>query len=230
LLDYIDFSRWFNTPALKAGISTRDMDGSNSEIRQKMIKKLQLNSNGICTANQTHSSRVYFTNQPCQNQETDGFISNRKDIVLTIKIADCIPLFLYDRTSDIIGMIHSGWRGTVGQIAINSIKQIIQNGGNLSEIQALVGPSICKKHFEVREDIVSQFPSKFVDTSEFGTFNVDLKAMVTDQLISMGLNSKLIFDVGLCTHCREDLFYSYRRDKRLKGRMIAVIGLMRSKA
>jgi copper oxidase (laccase) domain-containing protein len=77
---------------------------------------------------------------------------------------------------------------------------------------------------------VSQFPSKYVVPKRDESFRVDLKEMVIDQLISMGINSNLIHDSGLCTFCREDLFFSYRRDKDLNGRMIAVMGWAESVA
>ena len=139
-------------------------------------------------------------------------------------MADCIPLFLHDEKTGLFGLIHSGWRGTVDEIAINSIKKMIQNGSNPLHIRAVLGPSICKNHFEVKNDIVSKFPSKYVVPKRDESFRVDLKEMVIDQLISMGINSNLIHDSGLCTFCREDLFFSYRRDKELNGRMIAVMG------
>ena len=81
-----------------------------------------------------------------------------------------------------------------------------------------------QNHFEVKNDIVSQFPSKFVVPKKDESFRVDLKEMVIGQLISMGISSNSIYDSDLCTFCREDLFHSYRRDKELNGRMIAVMG------
>jgi len=160
----------------------------------------------------------------------DGFIARNKNIVLSIKVADCIPLFLHDDKTGLFGLIHSGWRGTVGEIAINSIKKMIQNGGNPLHIRAVLGPSICQNHFEVKNDIVSQFHSKYVVPKRDASFRVDLKEMVIDQLVSMGINSNSIHDSGLCTFCREDLFFSYRRDKDLNGRMIAVMGWAESVA
>ena len=222
--NHINFSQWFGISQLISGISLRSIQGNNDIIRSKLTRVFQLSGKGMCTAVQTHSNKVKFVNEPLKKHRVDGFISRNKSIVLSIKVADCIPLFLYEDKTGLFGLIHSGWRGTVSKIAINSIKVMIQNGGNPLHIRAVIGPSICQNHFEVKNDIVSQFPSKFVIPKKDESFRVDLKEMVIDQLISMGISSNLIYDSGLCTFCREDLFYSYRRDKELNGRMIAVMG------
>ena len=222
--NYINFSQWFGIPELIAGISLRNMQGNNDDIRSKLAYVFQLSAKRMCTAVQTHSNKVRFVNEPLQKHKMDGFIASNKNIVLSIKVADCIPLFLHDEKTGLFGLIHSGWRGTVGEIAINSIKKMIQNGGNPLHIRAVLGPSICQNHFEVKNDIVSQFHSKYVVPKRDASFRVDLKEIVIDQLVSMGINSNSIHDSGLCTFCREDLFFSYRRDKELNGRMIAVMG------
>ena len=222
--NFINFSQWFDIPELIAGISLRSIQGKNDVIRSKLVHGFQLSEKGMCTAIQTHSNKVKIINKPLQNQKVDGLISRNKNIVLSIKVADCIPLFLHDEETELFGLIHSGWRGTVGGIAINSIKKMIQNGCNPTHIRAVIGPSICDKHFEVKNDVVSQFPSKYVVPKRDESFRVDLNEMVIDQLISMGIKSTSIHDSGLCTFCREDLFFSYRRDKKLNGRMIAFMG------
>jgi len=222
--NHINFSKWFGIPELISGISLRTIQGNNDVIRSKLARVFQLSGEGMCTAVQTHSNKVKFVNKHLKKYRVDGFISRNKSIVLSIKVADCIPLFLYEDKTGLFGLIHSGWRGTVGKIAINSIKKMIQNGGNPSNIRAVIGPSICQNHFEVKNDIVSQFPSKFVIQKKDESFRVDLKEMVIEQLVSIGISSNSIYDSSLCTFCREDLFYSYRRDKELNGRMIAVMG------
>ena len=151
----------------------------------KLAHIFQLSEKGMCTAVQTHSNNVKFVNEPIQKHKVDGFISRNKNVVLSIKVADCIPIFLHDDKTWLFGLIHSGWRGTVGEIAIHSIKKMIQNGGNPSHIRAVLGPSICKNHFEVKNDIVSQFPSKYVVPKRDKSFRVDLKEMVIDPLVSM---------------------------------------------
>ena len=175
------------------------MKGENEVIRSKLAHGFQLSERGMCTAIQTHSNKVIFVNKPLQNQKVDGFISGNKNIVLSIKVADCIPLFLHDEKTGLFGLIHSGWRGTVGRIVINSINKMIQNGGDTAHIRAVLGPSICKNHFEVKNDVVSQFPSKYVVPKRDESFIVNLNEMVIDQLISMGIKSTSIHDSGLCT-------------------------------
>ena len=66
--------------------------------------------------------------------------------------------------------------------------------------------------------------------TSFQTLKVNLIEMVIDELVSMEFNSNAIHDSGLCSFCREDLFFSYRREKELNGRMIAVMGWTETKA
>ena len=112
--NHINFSQWFGIPELIAGISLRNMQGNNDVIRSKLAHVFQLSGKGMCTAVQTHSNKVKFVNEPLQKHKVDGFIARNKNIVLSIKVADCIPLFLHDNKTGLFGLIHSGWRGTVG--------------------------------------------------------------------------------------------------------------------
>ena len=224
MVDYLNFSEYFNEPKLKAGISLRSLTGDVKQLRSKLAYKLMLKDNGLCNPIQIHSNSVDFVDEKLSNKKTDGLVSANKDLVLSISAADCIPLFLFERKNKFTGLIHSGWRGTVGNIAVNGISIIKNNGGCSDNIEALIGPSICKDHFIVREDIISQFPIEYVTKRENSFFNVDLKQMIINQLISQGLNIRNIYNSDLCTFCRKDLFFSYRRDGGLKGQMIAMIG------
>ena len=222
--DHLNFSGFFNSSGLKAGISLRSLNGKDDQVRVKLVERLSLKENELCKLVQIHSNNIEFLNEVSISQEADGFITRNKNLVLSIKIADCIHLFLFESKTGLTGLIHSGWRGTVGEIVVNGIELMIENGGEQSHIQALIGPSICRDHFEIKNDIVSQFPSKYVEPNNRGSFGVDLKGMVFDQLISMGVKSETIYNCNLCTFCREDMFFSYRRDKGIEGQMIAMMG------
>ena len=222
--EYIDFSEWFNLPNLKAGISLRQMAGDNHTIRLKLMEHFQLSSIHFCTANQTHSDKILFVHKQGSGMDCDGFITQNKSLVLFINVADCIPIYLVDEHSGLTGLVHSGWRGTVHQISINAVKLMSQFGGNPNHIKALLGPGICQKHFEVKEDIVSYFPKHLVKSNGNQSFFVDLKHMIKDQLILSGIFENSIYDCELCTYCRNDLFFSFRKEKKLNGRMFAVMG------
>ncbi len=91
--NHINFSQWFGIPELISGISLRSIQGNNDVIRSKLAGIFQLSGEGMCTAVQTHSNKVKFVNEPLKKYRVDGFISRNKSIVLSIKVADCIPLF-----------------------------------------------------------------------------------------------------------------------------------------
>ena len=106
--NHINFSQWFGIPELIAGISLRNIQGNNDVIRSKLAHIFQLSGKGMCTAIQTHSNKVKFVNESIQKHKVDGFISRNKNIVLSIKVADCIPLFLHEKKTGLFGLIHSG--------------------------------------------------------------------------------------------------------------------------
>ena len=63
--------------------------------------------------------------------DVDGLVTSKKDLILTLKVADCVPIFLYDDNRKNFGVIHSGWRGTAGHIILNGIKKMVDYKSNL---------------------------------------------------------------------------------------------------
>ena len=190
---------------------------------------------------QAHSSiveKVENENQTFDN--IDGLVTDKKGISLSIRVADCIPILLYDPTKSAIGNIHSGWKGTIQKIAVEGVKKLIQEyGSNPEDIIACLGPSIGKCHFEVDEDV----KNIFVET--FGYMNIN-ERIITKGEVKEGkqkyfvdtiiINRKLLEDMGLkpeniiesniCTVCHSDKLHSYRVDKENSGRNTSIIGLI----
>lgn len=161
--------------------------------------------------------------------DADGMVTDVPGAVLMILTADCLPVVLCDPRGR-VGAFHAGWRGALAGIAQNTVRLMIGRGGSTpAELIAVLGPAIRKCCFEVGLDVAERFElasgnmkQQTVVTREGRAF-VDLPAFVKGELVAAGLKERNIIDVGLCTCCLPELFYSYRRDGRLIGSQGAMI-------
>jgi len=154
----------------------------------------------------------------------DAVVTDQPFHLLTILVADCQPVMLFDPVRCVIANIHSGWRGSVINIIGRTVAVMQKRFGCLpADIRAGIGPSLgpcCAEFVNYREEIPEALWSYHVSNHHF-----DFWAMSRDQLLQAGLLPGRIEIGGLCTRCRHDLFFSYRAARRT-GRMAAIIGMM----
>ena len=223
-MNYIDYSKFFSQKNLKAYISLRDKNYAIEESRNEFITQLELGSSIFIFPNQTHSSNVKIINKSKSYNDTDAIISTSTDFGLGILIADCAPIFLYNINTNHFALVHSGWRGAANKITSITLKKMIEIGNNPSNIMAVVGPSIGKCCFEIGEEVSGLFDSTYLVSKGKSKYNLDLKGSIREELISIGLNQKYIFIDSNCTFCEENKFFSYRREGKSSGRMMAIMG------
>ncbi len=153
----------------------------------------------------------------------DAMITSLPGKLLLIQVADCQPVMLYDPVRQVIANIHSGWRGSILNIIGHTVETMGERFGCRSHhLLAGIGPSLgpcCAEFLHYRDEIPQQFWRYGNESHHF-----DFWAVSHDQLVSAGVPPANIRTSGLCTRCRSDLFFSYRRDKTT-GRLAAVIGL-----
>ena len=175
------------------------------------------NTNNVVRMNQTHSNKSIFIDQFLNEYENcDGIFTSNKDLILEVSTADCLPIFFSDKF--FFGVIHAGWKGLSEGIIANSIQLLIKNGFILDNTHILIGPSIRKDFFEVKEDVACLFDKKFLISKNEKTF-LSLQDIAINQLNSFNIYD--IVDVEECTYSTPH-YYSYRRDKtdkRIKGRI-----------
>ncbi|NOZ74198.1 MAG: peptidoglycan editing factor PgeF [FCB group bacterium] len=217
-----DYSDVFHTPAFVAGFSCRNHHSHHPDDRERLTLELGLNPKHLVIPQQVHSATVAWVNDPGYLTKTDGIITVNKQLVLSIQVADCIPVFLGDGNTG-WGLVHAGWRGLVAGILPNAIRKMISKGSHSKNITVLLGPAICSKHFEIGEDIKQQFDPQFVSYRENRLF-VDLKGIARNQLVKEGIPENQIIVHSGCTWEDEDRYYSYRREGQAAGRMIAIMG------
>jgi YfiH family protein len=195
------------------------------ENRKIFFKNLGIDESKVVYQQQVHSSNFSFVNKAGIVKENDSLITTEKNLYLVVTIADCIPILFYDKVNQIVGVIHSGWRGTHLAIVYKTIDYAI-NELNLNRNNSYFyfGPSICSKCFEVDEDVATKFEPKFVKRKD-KKFTVDLQQINLNYLLDLGIKKENIQISNLCTFEQQNLFHSYRRDKEKSGRMFGVIGL-----
>jgi len=153
----------------------------------------------------------------------DAVVTDRTGCLLTIQVADCQAVMLYDPDRAVIANIHSGWRGSIANIIGRTVAVMAKRFACRPEnILAGIGPSLgpcCAEFIHYRDEIPPALWSYQVAENHF-----DFWALSRDQLTTAGLRPEHIELGGICTRCRNDLFFSYRA-ANVTGRMAAVIGM-----
>lgn len=159
----------------------------------------------------------------------DAMITAERGVPLAVFSADCALTLLADPANRAIGVCHSGWRGLAcGALpaTIAAMKRYFNSmPGNLL---AGIGPLIEQKCYEVDNKVAKEFSSyaNHLTSKPNQKYFLDLRGVAKDQLTSAGLNPANIESMDYCTHCRSDLFFSYRRDGSKSGRIALVAGLI----
>jgi len=164
----------------------------------------------------------------------DVIVSNAEHVLAGVKTADCVPILIGDPRTRSFAAVHAGWRGTLATAVIAGVKRLSDEyGARAEDLRAAIGASAGPCCYEVGSDVIEAFSSRFPNAAELftptrpGHALVDLIAANRNQLQSVGVLPDRIHVLPLCTMCRTDLFFSYRNEKKLHGkvgRLMAVIG------
>lgn len=162
----------------------------------------------------------------------DALFTRERARPLAVFTADCVPLIVADPEGSALGVAHAGWRGTVRGVAGRLVAALVaQAGARVDRLRAAIGPSIGPCCYEVDAPVIERldagFPErwrKWVTATRPGKWMLDLWRANVDQLAMDGIDPARVDALGLCTSCRPDLFFSYRRG-RGEGRLVAVAAL-----
>jgi YfiH family protein len=162
-------------------------------------------------------------------EEGDVTLSDARGVACGVRSADCVPVLIGDRRSGAALAIHSGWKGTVQDVAAAGVAALRAMIGGAGDLVAAVGPHIEACCFEVGEDVAadlarcSPLGEAAIVWRQGPKARVDLRAVVRAQLRALGLADAVIDDVRGCTACDAARFHSYRRDRDRSGRMLSAI-------
>jgi purine-nucleoside/S-methyl-5'-thioadenosine phosphorylase / adenosine deaminase len=177
--------------------------------------------------------------KPAENERGDTIfcdviVSDAKGVLAGVKTADCVPILLGDSVTGAFAAVHAGWRGTLATAVVAAVDRLAKEYDvKASDLRAAIGASAGPCCYEVGSDVIDSFTSKFADGEKLftptrpGHATVDLLQANRDQLISAGVNPERIHIAPICTMDRTDLFFSYRKEKSVHGkvgRLMAVVG------
>lgn len=212
------------------------MDKIIIDNQKKFLNKLIIDIDSLIRADLVHGNTIKVVTAKNKRKKilrTDGLLTNEKNIFLSITVADCLPIFLYDFEKEIVGLIHGGWRSLAKNILGRTIGELKKNfKSQPKNILAGVGPGISQCHFEVRKEVLvkfKSFPTEIFLKKDEKIF-MDLKKVAEIQLLNLGLKKENIEINPDCTYCLKNKYFSYRREKPphqiwCGGTMIAIIGL-----
>lgn len=215
---------------LNLGFNTSENKEQVAKNRLTLLSSLNIDPKWTAYAEQVHSNRVQFVSGGGTYPSTDGLVTTISGLTLAIQVADCAAVLLWDADNGVIGALHAGWRGAVGNIVNRGIKEMINQGANPQSTKAFVSPCISWKNFEVGDEVADQFPDRFVHYSDFKKPHVDLKRFIKHQLVDEGISKSKIEIRKECTIDEADDFYSYRREGEQSGRMLALITMNKNQA
>jgi polyphenol oxidase len=177
--------------------------------------------------------------KPAENQlgETifcDVIVSNAEGVLAAVKTADCVPILLGDPVSGSFAAVHAGWRGTLAGAVVVGVERLAKEYDAKPEnLRIAIGASAGPCCYEVGSEVIEAFTKQFADGEKLftetrpGHAMVDLLKANRDQLQLAGVLPERIHTAPICTMCRTDLFFSYRKEKSLHGkvgRLMAVVG------
>jgi YfiH family protein len=140
----------------------------------------------------------------------------------------------FDPIKKAIANVHSGWKGTLQRISVETVEKMQKEyGSNSKDIICCICPSIRKCHFEVEKDVQTLFENEFkdlkldeiIERKSENKWLIDTVKINEEILQKAGLRKENIIDCGICSVCNSDLIHSYRVEKEKYGLSTAIIGL-----
>ena len=252
-----------------------------SQKRSRFLQAIGAGNFAPASIRQTHSAIIYCvshgsgrdrlqyqlagnplpdTKDPLHPRSGDALISDDAGILLTVRVADCMPVLMVDRERRVIAAVHAGWRGALKRIIEKTAGEMCRTfNSRPKDLIAAIGPSIRGCCYEVGQEVVDAFCGTFPTGEDFfrrvsatpeearmalryqtlftlqappghqaegqSKVHLDLAAVARYQLEHAGIPLDQIYVSDYCTACRTDVFYSYRKEGSLAGRMLAVIGM-----
>ncbi|MGC1484573.1 MAG: peptidoglycan editing factor PgeF [Candidatus Acidiferrum sp.] len=243
-----------NEKVLNLGFTEWDTRENVQENRRRFQSAAGAPDLPLIALKQFHSDVIHvFDDAPSDPCRGDASITNHSGLLLAIQTADCVPILLVDPKKRAIAAIHAGWRGTLARIAAKTIgKMQMHFATNPRDLLAAIGPCIGPCCYQVGTEVATQFLSQFPDAptyfDEFRTGDepnpvqwlnmmppghqpppkgvlLDLRKANRSQFRAAGLRPQNIHTIDLCTACRPELLFSYRKQGPQSGRLMSIIAL-----
>jgi YfiH family protein len=218
---------------LNLGRTVGDSEDAVQENYSRICRTLDIARDSLVTGYQVHSDRVAIVGPDEKGAllpTTDALVTDSTEISLTLRFADCVPLFFFDPVRRVVALGHAGWKGTVNKIG-SKVLDVFQTAydSRSSDIIACIGPSIGPCCYQVGDDVIQQVEEAFPTATDLllpqhdDSVHLDLWAANRHQLEMSGVTK--IEEAELCTVCHRDEFFSHRGDRGSTGRFGAFLAL-----
>ncbi len=204
---------------VRAFFTTREKSMSGS----KLVLPVQVHGDRVFCAD----ARALQAAPKAQGRqpEADALITSCRELPLAIRTADCLPVFLFDTGNRAIAMIHAGWKGMHKTIISKTIKQMRQKfSTEPGDLIAVLGPAIRQCCYEVGEEFKGFF-NGFVSSRDNRLY-FDIASAAVSEFLKAGVDDGHIYDSAICTSCRNDEFFSFRREGQSAGRSFSVMEIL----
>lgn len=211
---------------------TADNPAHVADCRKVLAAGLGLEPDHLIIPRQSHTANVFIVDEtPVDDrcvENVDALVTRNEPVALCISTADCVPIVMADPDAGVIAAAHSGWRGTVADIAGKTVRAMLSLGARAERIHAATGPAICADCFEVGKEVAEVFRNTYPHTpgivrDNFAKPHIDLRLAITHSLVEAGISPKHITASGACPHCDPDRYFSARRLGTASGRTLTLI-------
>ena len=220
-----------------------DKEEAVTENFIRFAKALEVCENDYVFSDQTHTTNIRVVTEEDRGkgfaklrdyENIDGLVTNVKGLVLSTFYADCVPLYFVDIKNKAIGLSHSGWKGTVGEIGRKTVEIMTREyGSDPQDILVAIAPSICRECYEVSEDVAFEFQKIFpkeehsmiMDSKGNGKYQLDLWECNKRLLMRAGIPKENISVTNICTCCNSELLFSHRASQGKRGNLGAFMML-----
>jgi len=215
---------------VKAFFTTKIFTHNHDHINKALTKELNISNDNIYLPIQKHTNKIHILDSDNKPVVADAVVTDRKNVLIGILVADCVPILLHDGNRGIIGAVHAGWRGTAKQILKETIITMQEKFGCLPEnISVAIGPSIRRCSYDVDED-VNNAVQKATGAGDYylrqgNKYFIDLSSANRIQALDTGVPSQNIWQSDECTFCKPEKYYSYRYSGGSSGRQGGFIGI-----
>ena len=220
-----------------------DEDAAVHENYRRLAEAVGFSAEDIVTSDQTHTANVRVITEedrgngitkPRPYTDVDGMVTNVPGLVLATFYADCVPLYFVDPVKKVIGLSHSGWRGTVARMGKCTLEAMRREyGTKAADVYCAIGPSICQDCYEVSEDVIKKFRENYDENlwpeifyqKENGKYQLNLWKANESVFLESGILPEHIAVTNVCTHCNPDILFSHRTTGNERGTLSAFLAL-----
>lgn len=231
----MELAEWSERYGIVAGITTRGRGfslglWSEENVGQVMSRwravgaAVRTRFPGVILAHQVHGTTVQWHPHAAPGwlilDAVDGHATGARGLLLTVTVADCIPVYLAVPGKEVVALLHAGWRGVAGRILERGVEVMKRAGfARAADIVMHCGVGICGTCYEVGSEVLTQFTGR----PEPGPGHLDLRGVLAQQAQALGIGQ--ITQSAWCSAHDRAEFFSHRASGGRDGRMIAYAGL-----